>query len=424
MAQGNPFRPGIGRPPPYLAGRGLIIGEWRTLLESFPTYQPALLLEGRRGVGKTVLLAQLTAESDELGWEPLFLEAIPSYSSTEQLLEAIGDQIQQMQHKLSLVSRAKDLAARARDSVGTPHVSYHEIDLSIQRAGPKDTPKMSTLLEGAASFAISHGRRGIVLAIDELQTIRTGTDSSLAVLFAAIQKANLTEIPIGLMVSGLPGIVSHVGQARTYATHRLFRVEEMSYLSPRAASDAFSIPLRETGIMTDPEVPGLVASYSSGYPYFIQLFGAALYDIAASAQIPTITANMLKIAMPDIQRRLDRDFYKPSVDKLGASLKSLLGDTMACDYPPLRRSDLVTSSGQPARNIDTALFRLVRNGILVSLTVSGEYDYAAPGMRGFLERYFHPDQLTDDNTLTILSPYLPLPVHIPPEHPTRPDGPL
>ena len=51
----NPFRPGAGHPPPYLAGRAKEINEMGSYLEQ-QTITQNIILTGLRGVGKTVLL--------------------------------------------------------------------------------------------------------------------------------------------------------------------------------------------------------------------------------------------------------------------------------------------------------------------------------------------------------------------------------
>jgi len=51
----NPFRPGAGHPPPYLAGREDETREFARMLEQQPVLTN-LVLTGLRGVGKTVLL--------------------------------------------------------------------------------------------------------------------------------------------------------------------------------------------------------------------------------------------------------------------------------------------------------------------------------------------------------------------------------
>lgn len=55
METQNPFRPGAGHPPPYLAGRSREQAEFKKLLSQTTVLQN-LVLTGLRGLGKTVLL--------------------------------------------------------------------------------------------------------------------------------------------------------------------------------------------------------------------------------------------------------------------------------------------------------------------------------------------------------------------------------
>ena len=63
----NPFRPGAGHQPPYLAGRQAETREFARLLEQH-TILENMLLTGLRGVGKTVLLDSLKPLAVENRW--------------------------------------------------------------------------------------------------------------------------------------------------------------------------------------------------------------------------------------------------------------------------------------------------------------------------------------------------------------------
>src|SRR5437773_834375 len=63
----NPFRPGAGHPPPYLAGRDREKDEFRRLLAQDPVLQN-LILTGLRGVGKTVLMDTFKPIALSAGW--------------------------------------------------------------------------------------------------------------------------------------------------------------------------------------------------------------------------------------------------------------------------------------------------------------------------------------------------------------------
>lgn len=63
----NPFRPGAGHMPPYLAGRAIEQNEMRRLLKQNTIMENAVIT-GLRGVGKTVLLETLKPLAISEGW--------------------------------------------------------------------------------------------------------------------------------------------------------------------------------------------------------------------------------------------------------------------------------------------------------------------------------------------------------------------
>jgi len=74
----NPFRPGAGRRPPLLAGREPLLGAFevvRQRSETFGEGDRSWVLNGLRGVGKTVLLNELLARVSARGWIAAKVEA-------------------------------------------------------------------------------------------------------------------------------------------------------------------------------------------------------------------------------------------------------------------------------------------------------------------------------------------------------------
>ena len=63
----NPFRPGAGHRPPYLAGRQHEKEEFHKLLGQ-TVITDNLVISGLRGVGKTVLLEELKPAAVSDGW--------------------------------------------------------------------------------------------------------------------------------------------------------------------------------------------------------------------------------------------------------------------------------------------------------------------------------------------------------------------
>src|SRR5215831_731830 len=64
----NPFRPGMGLDPPYLADRQAHLDRFERYLTGFPALPRNVRLTGLRGVGKTVLLQHYARAAEERGW--------------------------------------------------------------------------------------------------------------------------------------------------------------------------------------------------------------------------------------------------------------------------------------------------------------------------------------------------------------------
>jgi len=67
----NPYRPGAGRRPPLLAGRESLLDAFevvRRRAEELGEGDRSWVLNGLRGVGKTVLLNELLSQVSDRGW--------------------------------------------------------------------------------------------------------------------------------------------------------------------------------------------------------------------------------------------------------------------------------------------------------------------------------------------------------------------
>ena len=81
----NPFRPGAGHKPPYLAGRQQETAEFLRLLKQDVILEN-MVLTGLRGVGKTVLLDTFKPLAMEQGWAWVGTDLSESSSITEERL--------------------------------------------------------------------------------------------------------------------------------------------------------------------------------------------------------------------------------------------------------------------------------------------------------------------------------------------------
>lgn len=205
-------------------------------------------------------------------------------------------------------------------------------------------------------------------------------------LVAAINALQEMGLPIALVLCGLPTLRANLQRARTYS-ERMFKGEFIGALegNPGAARDAFVVPLNTTGIKADEDLIDRVLKEVEGYPYFIQLWGAELWESLIETGSSAFTTKLLDVVEPQIYARLDEDFYAGRVDTLTPSEQDLLMDTADCPYPPLRTADIRARSNKSDGNINVLMGRLTDQGVIYR-EQKGTYMYTAPKFDSYLRR--------------------------------------
>jgi DNA-binding MarR family transcriptional regulator len=353
--------------------------------------QPAnMRLTGLRGVGKTVLLGEFQTIAEKGGWASAMLEFQPGHNAENALVTALTSVAQEAKERLSKMERIRKAVGGMARNAGTLGVGWGEFTLTYDPIVGQPREDISRALFEVVETAVEKGRAGFVLLLDEAQIMKDETkrngDHPLSLLISSVAALQRREIPLGLVLCGLPTLTGNLLKARSY-TERMFRGEEIGSLNGEDAREAFAQPLIESGsgLKADNDLVDRVVGEVEGYPYFIQLWGAELWDAAEIGEVDRLTANLLETVRPDIYRRLDLDFYDPRVDTLTPAEQDVLLATAYADYPPLVVSKLNDAINKTPSNVNVLLGRLVENGVLYRLR-KGEYDYTAPRFRDYLLR--------------------------------------
>ena len=144
--------------------------------------------------------------------------------------------------------------------------------------------------------------RGIAVFIDEMQDL--GPDD-VSALCAAAHEISQTGLPLIVVGAGLPHLPAVLSASKSYS-ERLFRYSRIDRLDREAADAALVRPARGEGAAWDP--PALDAMYAAtgGYPYFIQAYGKAVWDLAPGSPI---TAADVAVAAPEAESELAVGFF-------------------------------------------------------------------------------------------------------------------
>jgi hypothetical protein len=360
------------------------------MLRAAPEQPANMRLTGLRGVGKTVLLGEFERVTGEDDWAAGQLELRPGHNVEAALVTELNGLTKHERERLSRAARLKSAVGTAARRAGSLSVTWEDVTFTYTLGGEGGDVDLGRELFETVEMAVEKGRKGFVLLLDETQVIRDerdrGGEHPLSLLISTVVGLQRKEVPIGLVVCGLPTLTGNLLRARSY-TERMFRGEEIGSLAEGEARDALLKPLEETDIdvTASPALVEEVIAEVEGYPYFIQLWGAELWDAAEEAEVTGLTPQLLEAVRPDIYRRLDTDFYEPRVATLTPAEQDVLLATAQCPYPPIVVADLNDVSDKTPANVNVLLGRLVESGVLYRVR-KGQYEYTAPKFRDYLQR--------------------------------------
>lgn len=386
----NPYRPGAATPPLYLAGREPELRRFARVLDSAPELPANVRLTGLRGVGKSVLLKEFEATASSAGWAAVRVQLEPRHNSDAGLAELVQTVVQAKINSMSMGHRVRARVAGAIDSARRLiTVSYEDLTVALAGSlgGQQDLAKS---LYEAVNEALDTGHEGFVLLLDEAQVVKDDVSRNgehpLSMLIAATNTLQEAGLPLGLVLCGLPTLGTHLQKARTYS-ERMFRAEHIGPLTgnPGPARDAFTKPLEGTGATATEGLIQRVIDEVEGYPFFIQLWGAELWEAARSAGLDAFTVDLLDVIEPEIYARLDKEFYAGRVEALTPSEQDLLLSTALCSYPPLRTPDIRVQNSKSEGNINVLMGRLAEQGVIYRVQ-KGIYEYTAPKFHEYLVR--------------------------------------
>lgn len=172
---------------------------------------------GLRGVGKTVLLGAFAERAEEANWEPAELEFQPSHNTDQALQEALGGLLGRAPARLSRLERLRAAAGRAIKA-GSLSVTWKDVSLSIAPGSDRESDLAKDIF-ATVELAVAKGREGLVLLLDEAQLIRDERsrhgEHPLSLLIAPLVALQRQELPLAVVVCGLPTLAANLQKARS-----------------------------------------------------------------------------------------------------------------------------------------------------------------------------------------------------------------
>ncbi len=390
----NPFRPGAGQPPPYLAGREHEKVEFEKLLHQTPILKN-LILTGLRGVGKTVLLESLKPIALKNGWFWAGNDLSEAASVSEQSLSLriIAD--------IATLVSSFTIGEQEINKIGYVN-SLEKVEVKLNfktlvhiydSTPGLESDKLKTLLE-VVWDVVKSKVKGIIIAYDEAQILKdkaTDKQYPLSLLLEVIQYLQKKEIPYLLVLTGLPTLFPNLVEARTYA-ERMFNITTLDKLSESESKEAILKPIEAEGcpVTFSPYGISEILKYSSGYPYFIQFFckeafDAMLQQIKVGIEEPTIT-------ITEMVRKLDTDFYSGRWSRVTDRQRELL--IIISKLPNANTEFTNKDIGDKSKElknefrstyINSSLLKLIEAGLIFKNRRS-KYSFAVPLLADYISR--------------------------------------
>ena len=393
----NPFRPGVGTKPLYLAGRSTEQTEFAKALQQAPLTQN-LIITGLRGVGKSVLLDELKPIALQHGW----LWCGNDWSETASISER--DVATRLLVDLSAIlsplisvkegKRAVGFTSSAKSS--SRPMGYDDLTNIYEKTPGFASDKLKAVLEQITDLLAPTHVKGIVFGYDEAQNLsdHKGTNQfplSLVVdVFSSLQRKN-KKCQTLLVLTGLPTLLPKLNEARTY-TERMFHTMMLDRLSEKEAREAITKPieLTKSSLRFAENTIGNIITESKGYPFLIQFICKEVFD----AWIGKMTIGQApSVPMEQITAKLDLDFFAPrwslATDRqqtfmqVIATLDTSDGEFTVPEITSASRELLQKPFGPS--HATQMLGHLAEKG-LIYRNRRGAYCFAVPLLAGFIRR--------------------------------------
>ncbi|MET3961801.1 hypothetical protein ABIE44_001735 [Marmoricola sp. OAE513] len=314
----NPYAPGAGQRPPELAGRAEQLDAFDIVLERIAKGRPerSLVLTGLRGVGKTVLLNALRSAAVRRGWGTGKLEARPDQSLRRPLSSALHQAVRELGHpeadQVAGVLGVIKAFAQRDSAPGTKLRDQWNPGIDVAAAkGRADSGDIEIdlveLFTDVGGLAADVGK-GIAVFIDEMQDL--GPDD-VSALCAACHEISQSGLPVIVVGAGLPHLPAVLSASKSYS-ERLFRFQRIDRLARDAADVALSAPAVEEDAAYEEEALAALYVATGGYPYFIQAYGKAVWDVAPTSPV---TAADVAVAAPEAEAELAVGFFGSRYDR-------------------------------------------------------------------------------------------------------------
>ncbi|MEX2448507.1 MAG: AAA family ATPase [Solirubrobacterales bacterium] len=390
----NPYTPGAGTPPRELAGREPELRRFELLLERLSSGrgERGIVLQGLRGVGKTVLMREFAERAAERGWGVGRLEVTSDADLRTEMASMAGAALRQISAK----ARARETLLRAARFVkaftirttegGAAEISV-DLEAALSEPVGSDIERDTINLFVEIGAAAAANGTGVVFLIDEMQLLGR---EDLEAICAAAHRASQDSLPVAVVGAGLPILPERLAAAKSYA-ERLFVFPELGALEETAARRAIERPAESAvegrPVRYEERAVDTILRLSECYPYFIQAYGLQAWNAAPEGDL--IRARDAESAAEPAREELDRDFFETRFARATKAGRRYLAAMADLGDGPYRSTDVAERGGwRTVMSAGPVRQTLIEKGLIYSPD-HGMVDFTVPHFSHFMRRK-HP----------------------------------
>lgn len=379
----NPYRPGAGLMPGYIAGREKDITNIEQIFDALIMNIPvqSVIFSGLRGVGKTVLINKLESIAAE---KKIFCKHI-EIEERNDFISQIAECSQAFLRKVSTIEKFKHLIQKPLDAIKSLIISFNPNDntfsVSMQE---RELYTSGNLTQSLTEVFVSIGELGaktgtpICFFIDEIQYMK---QKELGALIAALHRANQLGYPIMIIGAGLPKIYKMLSEEKSYS-ERLFMYKEIGSLTPDESQKAIEEPAKKFNVRYSKAAVNEIIEITKGYPFFIQQLCQIVYN---KMNDHLIDKELVDLSINDFFSILDVGFFKTRYERCSQSDKRFLFAMVKCGELPCTISNVAKNLHKNVNSISTIRAQLINKGIIYPIRYK-ELDFTVPEFDGFIRR--------------------------------------
>ena len=379
----NPYRPGAGLMPMYIAGRDEDIANIEQMFEAVRMNIPtqSVIFSGLRGVGKTVLINKLQTIAEE---KEIFCRHI-EVETRNDFISQIATCAQAFLRRVSTKEKFKHLIQKPLDAIKSLMISFNPEDNTVSVSlQERELYTASNLTQSLTEVFVTIGETAqktetpICFFIDEIQYMK---QMELGALIAALHRVNQLGYPIMMIGAGLPKIYKMLSEEKSYS-ERLFTYKEIDSLTEEQSRKAIEEPAKKFGVYYTEDAVQKIIEITKGYPFFIQQMCQGVYKTTNEGLIQGTHVDM---NIQEFFELLDSGFFKARYERCSESEKKFVFAMVKCGELPCTISNVAKNLRKSVSAISTTRAQLISKGIIYPVRYK-ELDFTVPEFANYITR--------------------------------------